>query len=168
MGQGVVAFRRDAHLIRHCICEQSSSSQIMSAIEITWKSGNDTVTVAYCHKGDHRNAAPGKSQWDISKKDERTCFTDAMRAGWTRQKFAWGLHLQGGTVSILGRDRDHKTPSFIARFDEHAEAEWHGYPVDHRKMQQRPPGEIVREWFDRSLISKAQTRKIVCGQPCRI
>ena len=127
----------------------------------------DTV-VSYGHKPDHRDNTRGKAQWLIKEADERAIFTTAMANCWTEKKFAWSLYRPQGQVAVLGVDRDHQTEVFIARFDEHSTAAWHGYPCNHKEPQQRPPPSVLNDWLNQRIFSAAKIRKITWGQRCAI
>ncbi|MFA6115199.1 MAG: hypothetical protein WC729_14465 [Sphingomonas sp.] len=140
---------------------------LMTLHAITWTIGETKFKTNYKHKLDHRDATPGKSQWTIPEISERQSFTDAMVNSWVADGWGWGIHAPGGALAMLGVDRDHKTQVFFARFD-HDAGEWHGYPVNYKIPQQKPPGQVLRAWLAKTFIAKAQMRKIVKGQPCRI
>lgn len=114
----------------------------------------------------HRNGTDGKSQWDISYKDEILSFADAITKGWHADGYAWSV-FPPHSPTYVGRDRDHTTPVFIARFEATSTPPvWHGYPVNHKKSKQRPPVEITRAWLDDNVFSPAKIRKIARGEPC--
>ncbi len=138
----------------------------MTIYAINWTVGANSFSTNYKHKLDHRDATPGKSQWIISEVAERQSFADAMANTWVANGWGWGIHAPGGAVAILGVDRDHTTQVFISRFD-HAAGEWHGYPVNYKIPQQKPPATVLRDWLRKAFLGKAQVRKIVKGQPCR-
>lgn len=138
----------------------------MTLYPIIWKVEDEAKEASYKHKSDHRDGTPGKSQWTISEAAERQSFLDTMINNWIEQGWGWGIHTPGGVVAILGVDRDHSTEVFISRFDYNS-GEWHGYPVNYKNVQQRPPGAVLRDWVAKTFLAKAQMRKIVKGQPCR-
>ncbi|WP_298273851.1 hypothetical protein [uncultured Bradyrhizobium sp.] len=117
---------------------------------------------------DHRDGTPGKAQWKIGLSEERGIFQVAMASQWIESKFAWSLYQSAGSVAHLGVDRDHVTQVFVARFDEHADDEWHGYPCNYKKPQQRPPTDVLNDWLKKALLSPAKIRKIASGQRCVI
>ena len=139
----------------------------MTLHAIDWKVGTYPHTASYKHKSDHRDGTPGKSQWTVSEAAERESFKDAMVNQWIKSGWGWGVHVPDGELAMLGVDRDHVSEVFISRFDFAAD-EWHGYPVDYRKPQQKPPGTVLLSWVAKAYLGKAQMRKIVKGQPCRI
>lgn len=124
--------------------------------------------VHYFHKMDHRDRTPGKAQWKIGLPEERNIFQAAMASQWTESKFAWSLYQLAGSVAHLGVDRDHVTQVLVARFDEHADDEWHGYPCNYKEPQQRPPTEVLNDWLKKELLPRAKIRKIASGQRCAI
>ncbi|MGF1629500.1 MAG: hypothetical protein ACFCUT_08525 [Kiloniellaceae bacterium] len=130
--------------------------------------GDPDSKVGYSHKPDHRDWTRGKSQWQIDLSAECSIFTDAMTHRWRSGKFAWGLFRQTEKVRYLGVDRDHETAVFIARFDEHSPDQWHGYPVNHKQCQQRPPEGVLFDWMTKKFLSAPKVRKIASGQRCAI
>jgi hypothetical protein len=124
--------------------------------------------VRYVHKMDHRDKTKGKAQWRIQTSEERDVFQTAMMNQWIEKKFAWSLYRPSGIVMKLGVDRDHATELFIAKFDEHQVAAWHGYPCNHKEPQQRPPGDILADWLSQGVLPAAKIRKIASGQRCAI
>lgn len=60
------------------------------------------------------------------------------------------------------------TQVLVARFDEHADDEWHGYPCNYKEPQQRPPTEVLNDWLKKELLPRAKIRKIASGQRCAI
>lgn len=139
----------------------------MTIYKIFWTIDGDDQSTNYKHKSDHRDRTRGKSQWGVSEAAERTSFTDAMTNAWVSGDWAWGVHAPSGKVEMLGVDRDHQTELFLSRFDQGA-GEWHGYPVNYKEPQQKPPGTILLAWVNKSILGKSQMRKIVKSQPCRI
>lgn len=123
--------------------------------------------VLYQHSEKHRDGNLGKSQWTISKKDEALSFESSCAANWTSGKSAWGIHLVAKEIAYLGRDRDAGNV-FLAKFDNHAMEQWHGYPCDYRIDNQRPTGDILQSWVKKGFLKLAKMRKITKGQRCAI
>ena len=113
----------------------------------------------------HRNGTPGKSQWTIAAHDEQRSFDRCVEEGWYRQNTGWGLHLHDGKPDWLGVTRDHRTPSFIAKFVG-ADGTWHGYPADVTHSKDVPSEVVIGAWLDQNLLSRAKGRKVIRGQPC--
>lgn len=131
-------------------------------------SGAAECLVSYVHKMDHRDKTRGKAQWGIPMPEERDVFRAAMENQWIERKFAWSLYRRSGLVMKLGVDRDHSTELFIAKFDEHQVAAWHGYPCNHKEPQQRPPVGVLADWLAQGILPAAKIRKIASGQRCAI
>lgn len=139
----------------------------MTTHQISWNALGITNSTKYKHKSDHRNGMSGKSQWKVTEAEERQSFTQVMVNQWVSGTWGWGVHAPSGRIQMLGVDRDHVTQLFLSRFD-HGAGEWHGYPVNYKEPQQKPPGNILKAWVESDLLGKAQMRKIVKSQPCRI
>ncbi|MBS1073764.1 hypothetical protein JK176_02570 [Gluconobacter sp. Dm-73] len=139
----------------------------MTIYKICWNIGEKEISTNYKPKSDHRDNTHGKSQWTISLPEEVKIFTLAMGNKWISDKWGWGIYTNAGQVAVLGVDKDHKTTLFLSRFDENA-GEWHGYPVNYKEKQQKPPSIILLDWVDQNIITKVQMRRIVRSQPCRI
>lgn len=123
----------------------------------------------YVHKRDHRDKTAGKSQWDISEADELSSFTVAMSSGWVNASYAWGIHKPNGVPKYLGRDRDHSTQLFIARFESKKEPfVWHGYPVNHKETGQRPATTVLKLWIEKSVLPRTKISKIERGVKCTL
>ena len=72
-----------------------------------------------------------------------------------------------GKVAYLGYDRE-VGEVFIAKFDNHAHSEWHGYPCNYRINNQLPPQEILTDWVEAGILKLSKVRKITRGQRCAI
>jgi hypothetical protein len=131
--------------------------------------------VKYIHKMDHRNQSDEKSQWIISKTQERDCFVNAMTSGWNLPiHHCWGLHFEDGKVSYVGitaRNEPETHNLFIAKFvDSNQNDRWHGYPADPsgEKQQDIPPEPILKLWLQEEYLRGATIRKLSRGQKCRL
>jgi hypothetical protein len=127
----------------------------------------DEKQVLYQHSEKHRDGNPGKSQWTISRKEEALSFEKACGANWTNGNCGWGIHIVADEIAYLGRDRD-AGDVFLAKYDNHALGQWHGYPCDYRIDNQRPTGDILQSWVEEGFLKLAKMRKIVRGQRCAI
>ena len=117
----------------------------------------------------HRNRTPNKSQWTITPEEELRTFRICEANRWYSGNVGWGLHLNGNRPLWLGLTRDHKQPTFIAKFVGDASGTWHGYPADHTSNIRDIPFErVLLSWLTRSLFSKAKIRKIARGQKCNL
>ena len=131
--------------------------------------------ITYIHKKDHRDKTPEKSQWTIFEAEERSCFVHGIKNNWnTPQKFvSWGLHFNDqGKVAYLGETASKEPESqelFFAKFIDSSENNcWHGYPANHRKQQDRPPGKVLISWREKGYLSKKQTTNIQKGHKCKL
>ena len=118
----------------------------------------------------HRNRTPGKSQWTISVKQERTAFVNAFGSSWLLEQVGWGLHTPNGKPDYLGVARDHIRRVFVAKFvDRGATNIWHGYPADHQRSCTDIPDEsILQSWLRLGLLGAPKIRKLSKGQPCSL
>jgi hypothetical protein len=71
-------------------------------------------------------------------------------------------------AQILGVIEDHETEVFVAKFVSDPNQQWHGYPADHKKRQDRPGWPLLRKWIDLELAPGPKIRKIGCGQRCTL
>lgn len=119
----------------------------------------------------HRNWKPGESQWQITKSEEHDSFRLAWRENWCLDGRGFGLHVvedghEKPRAQILGVIEDHKTEVFVAKFVSDPNDQWHGYPADHTKNQDRPARSILNHWLTADLVPPSKIRKIGCGQRC--
>jgi len=132
------------------------------------------ITITYVHKKDHRDKSPQKAQWTISEQEERSCFKFGMESSWNIPVFvSWGLHLDNeAKASNLGTtalDTGEVIQSCFAKFrDDDKKNEWHGYPADHRKNQDRPPLIVLNSWKEKNYLPKAKISKIQRGKKFKI
>lgn len=129
----------------------------------------DGAHFSYSFNPVHRNNAPNKSQWDISRNDELETFSVSLSRNWNTDGSTWGLHFVNAAPTYLGRDRDHLTPVFIARFVAKAVPQvWHGYPINHVETNERPPEFVLQSWMREQILPKSKISKIIQGKKCRI
>lgn len=115
----------------------------------------------------HRNASPGESQWTISPEEEHTSFEAAWNFHWCEDGKGWGLHCVDGEAKYLGVIEDHETRTFVAKFvSDASQQNWHGYPADQRKRQDRPAWPLLRRWIYDKVLPDPKIRKIGRGQRC--
>src|ERR671920_1055150 len=60
-----------------------------------------TPGVFYLNHPHHRNRLPEKSQWTITKIEERACFAKALGEGWVSNDVGWGLHQAASSNRLL-------------------------------------------------------------------
>jgi hypothetical protein len=119
------------------------------------------------HRGQHQ----GESRWTITENEEHESFQRAWHENWCIGNKGFGLHLVQDVngkfkPQNLGLIEDHKTMVFIAKFVSDPNHQWHGYPADHRKKQDRPERAILQKWIAAELVPGSKIRKIGCGQRC--
>src|SRR5262249_34493156 len=122
----------------------------------------------YHSNRDHRNRAPGKSQWTITEVQEVRCFSHAWSNQWLDERVGWGLHLDDdGTPGDLGRSDDGERELWFAKFVADRPP-WHGYPGDlkRRGRHDAPTRRVVTEWYRQGHIRKATFNKLIQGKQC--
>lgn len=120
----------------------------------------------FCH-AHHRDGRKTKSQWTITEAQEIAVFGDAVANDWLVDTIGWGLYLEDGKVAYLGVSGDGKRRLFVAKFwDSYSKDEWHGFPADQRKSQDKPPWEIANKWVEENYIGLPKVRKLMKGQRC--
>ena len=126
--------------------------------------------VFYSHHPDHRNNSVNKSQWEISKEQEKECFIHVIEQTWIINNVGWGFHFHDNIISYLGKAQDHRTLVFIAKFVDGTNSNiWHGYPSDHQQNQADIPlRPILQCWLNNNILNRAKIRKISKGQPCNL
>lgn len=141
----------------------------MSTTEISFlcPESEATIEYLYLHSEKHRDGNQGKSQWTISQEDEAGSFKITCEKKWTVGKSGWGLHTVENKIAYLGYDRDIGNV-FLAKFDNHAKGEWHGYPCNYKINNQVPPQKILKDWVAEGILKPAKVRKISRGQRCAI
>lgn len=121
----------------------------------------------YFHHPDHRNSNPNKSQWTITREEERASFSQAFAEDWLRDTDGWGLHTPSGLPEYLGTALDRKV--FVAKFVGGPGTPWHGYPADHQQRAQDIPHEAaLQSWMNLGLLTAPKIRKIAKGQRCNL
>lgn len=119
---------------------------------------------------EHRNNNPNKSQWRIPIDAEVETFDYTYQQNWIDKNEGWGLHIVNKNPKNLGVSKDLSRRLFIAKFvSANMTGVWHGYPADYRcNTQDIPNRNVLRNWGDRLLFSRAKIRKILKGQPCNL
>lgn len=138
-----------------------------SQVEISCPETKSSKIYFYQHSEKHRDGNLGKSQWTISIEEEANSFRSSCEGGWIIEACGWGLHIVDGALAHLGYDRE-AGEVFLAKFDNHSDCHWHGYPCDYKKSNQCPSPEILQGWVDLGYLRLAQMRKITRGQKCAI
>ena len=129
----------------------------------------DPQPPSYRSNPPHRNRAPEKSQWTITRDQEIAAFELAWRRSWLLSCAGWGFHYEENRLEYLGVAQDHATRLFVAKFVCDSEPElWHGYPADHRKQQDVPDEAILNRWLREDVLPAAKIRKLAKGQPCKL
>ncbi len=135
------------------------------------------VGIYYLHKADHRNGSPKKSQWIITKDEERSSFKRAFNSKWivlSHSESYWGLHFdehdQVANLGISKSSGPDRFAIFIAKFvDGNKNDKWHGYPANHvMNNQDIPPEEILLKWARAEYIRKQLIRKLLGGMKCKL
>lgn len=126
----------------------------------------------YLVKPDHRNAAPGKSQWKVTPQEEANIFAHAVHAQWIVDGVTgWGLYRPINNVAYLGVDQTHTVDVFIAKFvrDPANASTWHGYPViNTERSTDVPHPSVLGAWQQAKILPPAKVRKISRMQPCKL
>jgi len=125
----------------------------------------------YTHNKNHRNGNPRKSQWSISKDEEKLCFDCSKNNQWLNEFDGWGLHCPQGDILWLGWTQGGGKQTFIAKFvcAKGNKPNWHGYPANHQKhVHDIPDTHILNKWLQEKLIKPAKIRKIAKGQTCTL
>jgi hypothetical protein len=125
------------------------------------------IECLYLHSAKHRDGNLGKSQWTISQEEEAGSFKNTCEKNWRDGRSGWGIHTVGNKIAYLGYDRE-VGKVFLAKYDNHAEGEWHGYPCNYRINNQVPPQEILTDWVAEGILKLSKVRKITRGQRCAI
>ncbi|WP_210530772.1 hypothetical protein [Pantoea ananatis] len=123
----------------------------------------------YESKSDHR--IPNwnkneKSKWIITTQKEQQIFLDGYTANWFEEKIVWSLSAVGNTLETLGEDHRPRyvpkgkkyTELVIAKFVEHRENYWHGYPVN--VLTDSPCSEVFKVWSQTPGIPKRSIMKL--------
>ena len=128
---------------------------------------DDTTYTIHPH---HRDKNPSKSQWSISPDNEIATFTNAKLSCWLINDSGWGVFPVSGTPTYLGVSKDQTTQLIIAKFVfNESNNNWHGYPANHIENVQDIPDEIVlKQWIEKSILSRAKISKIGKGKPCKL
>ena len=111
---------------------------------------------------------PKKSIWNISADDEITIFTESRQKKFHDGKFAWGYMKDANNKFITLGLSDKNKELKIAKFVDTATLDWHGYPADHNKEEDRPTNKIFKIWLDHGIINKRKWRKIKQDKSCKL
>lgn len=135
---------------------------------------NNTMGAFYKPNPQHRNDNPNKSQWAISKKEERGIFKLTCSFNWiynnNNKSLGFGIKKDNNRTVLLGYSAGiyGRKELKIAKFIENQNT-WHGYPADYRTHKaDTPPTEILKKWFDDGYINKKNMCKILKGQKCNL
>lgn len=120
-------------------------------------------------KSDHRVPSWNKnekSRWVITIQEEQQVFLDGYNAHWFQDKIIWSLRAVGNTLETLGEDHRPRyvpkgkkyTELVIAKFVEHRENYWHGYPVN--VLTDSPCSEVFKVWSQTPGIPKRSIMKL--------
>ena len=126
----------------------------------------------YTCKADHRHKPnKKKSKWSIPEEDEVECFEEALANGWRINKphksMCWGLIPDNrNQPTVVGHaPPDYTRELVFARFDEGNPSAWHGCPADYQgHTHDTPTPGVLSAWLALDYITKAQMRRILCGQ----
>lgn len=124
----------------------------------------------YDYKADHRPPKwdrENKSKWVITVQNEEEIFHEGYANQWKDKKnYVWSLEIKNGNLSVIGEDHRPRflkkgqkyTELVIAKFVEHADDLWHGYPVS--SLTEAPPTEILKMWEQSPGIKKNAIYKL--------
>lgn len=126
--------------------------------------------VFYFNHPHHRNNWPKKSQWSITKSEEKDCFAKTLSERWVLNGVGWGLHLVNEQVEYLGIGKDYRTRLFVAKFvDSNSTGLWHGYPADHQNnLSDIPKEQVLKRWLDERVLPKRKIGKLSRAQRCSL
>lgn len=123
--------------------------------------------VYYTMIGYHRgNPSNEKSVWDtreVSIKEEYECFVKAYRNNWiyykSNKKFLFGVKDNYGKIGT-GK-LPHRKNLHVAKFKcDTQNIQFHGYPVDHTRIHDKVPLDILRIWRSKDIITKIQMSRM--------
>lgn len=127
-------------------------------ISLNFSSGSYTYSLSNRHRGP---ASDKKSTWTVNTTIEVELFEESMQKSYINNQLSWNIH-----STYIGHDKDGSNVK-LARFDSRnaTNNEWHGYPVNYSKdPNNRPSKDILIEWVNRSIITKSEKIKILCGK----
>ena len=133
--------------------------------------------VYYVNHPHHRDPAQrDKSQWTISRDDERDVFRLTVTRRWYLSPTGWGLHLPNGVAAYLGHARDLTDTGrearrlFVAKFiQDMGNTVWHGYPADHQRHAANvPPESLLKSWAEAGFLRWSTISKVLRGKPCSL
>jgi hypothetical protein len=111
-----------------------------------------------------------KSYWIINCTGELESFQLTILEKWYQPYKGWGVYLSGdGNMNELGRNSFDEILKIAKFIDSTKNNQWHGYPADYRrKVQDRPPTEILVKWRNEGIIEKHCISKIRAGKVCNL
>jgi hypothetical protein len=123
----------------------------------------------YEHKLDHRPPdwnKGEKSKWTVLKETETEIFFDSHSAQWLHNEAHWAIKVENDDLLILGEDHRPKyvkkgktfTQLIVAKFVQHRDDHWHGYPVN--TLTDYPPTAIFQMWEKSPGIKKKTIVKL--------
>ncbi len=123
----------------------------------------------YEHKLDHRLPEWNKlekSKWTVLKETETEIFFNSHNEQWLHEKTYWAIKVENDDPLILGEDHRPRyvkkgktfTNLIVAKFIQHREDHWHGYPVN--TLTDAPPTAIFQMWEKSPGIKKKTIVKL--------
>jgi len=115
----------------------------------------------------HGRPTADKSVWQITNDDEFSIFLLSINNSWIKESYSWSHFLEANQIRPVGVNFHGEDLYFGKFINENAES--HGYPADYRrKIQDRPPVEILLIWEKLGVIKSHHISKILRGIKCNL